>query len=147
MGTEPLHGEHNRLDIYARYHRDIWMPDWIQGAAIGFLPPTGLQLIPSLHYRELADKGLRKLPQTVRMPERYDIIDVTTVRSTGVVYRVVVRFRWNKRADFCMVLEGDHEIVTGFWISLDDQHDTLDTMPYERQLAEITDALAVAERE
>lgn len=67
------------------------------------------------------------------MPEVVEIIDVTVVKDTQVIYRVLVRGRWSERMDFCMVLDGDFSIVTGFFINRRDHHPKLDTSVYEEE--------------
>ena len=66
------------------------------------------------------------------------IIDVTMVRETGVVYRVMIRFRWTgkhvkRQMDLIMVLDGDYEIVSAWWNKPGDEHQTQDYSVYEIQ--------------
>jgi len=68
------------------------------------------------------------------MPKEYTVIDVTVTRDSEVVYRVAIRFRMTRKSDFVMVLEGDWEVVTGYWQNPKDwHHDTLDRDKYEQQ--------------
>lgn len=125
VGTQ----EHTDQNLYARYHRDVWLPDSVRVAAAQFLPNKGTDLPLSSHYTRL--QGTRRLPPFLHMPRQYDLIDVTMVRGTGTIFRVFIRAAWNRHVDICMVLEGDHEVVTAFFISPTDTHRTLDISVYE----------------
>lgn len=122
--------KHEDQAKYLRYHRSVYLPAHVARAAREFLPPALTPLKLSFHYREI--QAERKLPIVLYMPLTYEIIDVTVVRDTRAIYRVMVRFHWNKRSDFAMVLEGDWELVTGFWQNPKDTHVTLDLTPYEK---------------
>lgn len=128
--------EHFRNDVYARYHKDIYMPPNIVRGALAFLPPVGTILNLSQHYVETREE--RNLPKLIRMPPTYDVIDVTIIRDTWAVWRIMIRTPWfwskGKRAkhDLCIVLEGDYEVVTSYWVGKNDQHTTLDPENYER---------------
>lgn len=122
--------EHEDRRKYLRYHCQVWMPNAVREAAEDFLPPAGFTVLPlSSHYREMMEE--RKLPDRLYMPKGFDIVDVTVARETMVIYRVMVRFRWNKRSDFTMVLEGDWEVVTGFWRNPKDWN-LADDGPYQK---------------
>lgn len=123
--------EHMDSNLYARYHRDVWLPESVRVAAAHFLPFKDTELPLSAHYTRIQRK--RRLPTVLRMPWHYDLIDVTTVRGTGAIFRVFIRAAWNHTTDFCMVLEGDHEVVTAFFISAGDMHQTLDVSVYEER--------------
>ena len=123
--------EHMDSNLYARYHRDVWLPESVRVAAAHFLPFKDRELPLSAHYTRI--QRARRLPPTLHMPRYYDLIDVTTVRSTGAIFRVFIRAAWNRATDVCLVLEGDHEVVTAFFISADDMHRTLDTSVYEER--------------
>ncbi len=126
--------EHEDRRKYLRYHCQVWMPTSVKEAAEDFLPPPGLTILPlSTHYREMMEE--RKLPTRLHMPKEFDIVDVTVARETMVIYRVMVRFRWNKRSDFVMVLEGDWEVVTGFWRNPKDWN-LADEGPYQKPESE-----------
>ena len=121
-------GNSHQEDSFLRYHRDIYLPDHVMSAATDFLPPPRTQLPLSMHY--LAIQEDRRLPPMIYMQEDYDVIYVTVFKDTMVVYSVMVRFRWNRRSDFAMVLEGNWEVVTGFWANPKDRHATLDPTSY-----------------
>lgn len=101
----------------------------MKGAAEDFLPPAKTPLLLSKHYQGTMEE--RKLPKKLHMPREFDIVDVTVARETMVIYRVMVRFKWNKRSDFTMVLEGDWEVVTGFWRNPKDWN-LADDGPYQK---------------
>ena len=122
--------EHTDSTLYARYHKDVWMPQWVLEAAKKFLPDKGEVLPLSKHYKEVASKQ-RNLPSSLYMPYRYDIVDVTVVRNAGAIYRVLIRAPFNKLIDIGLVLEGDFEVVTAYWHSPNDQHETLEVSVYE----------------
>lgn len=124
--------EHHDATLYVRYHRDVWLPDWVVTAARAFLPQRNTDLILSDHYRRIEKD--RKLPHMLHMPRAYDIIDVTMVRGTRVVFRVLIRAPFNNKVDIGLVLEGDHEVVTAFWASPNDNHPTLDISAYEQEM-------------
>ncbi|KKN82300.1 hypothetical protein LCGC14_0311130 [marine sediment metagenome] len=134
---------HFDSSLFARYHRDIYMPDNVYAGALGFLPPSSSSLILSSHYLDvMAD---RHLPKKLHMPSSsfdLDIVDVTVVRTTWAVYRVMIRTPWfwskgrQARHDLCIVLEGDYSVVTAYWISRNDQHETLDGDLYEKEVVE-----------
>lgn len=123
--------EHEDRDRYLRYHCQVYMPPSVREAAEEFLPPGMTPLPLSKHYQEMMEE--RKLPEKLHMPKGYDcdIVDVTVARETMVIYRVMVRFKWNRRSDFVMVLEGDWEVVTGFWRNPKDWG-LADDGPYEK---------------
>lgn len=123
--------EHTRRDRYVRYHRDVWLPHWVRGPAEEFLPAARTPLTPSAHYEEIAEK--RQLPLSVYMPASYSIIEVAVVVETHAVYRVTIRAPWNRRVDIVLVLEGDYQIVTGFWINRGDEHRSLNKEVYEQE--------------
>lgn len=123
--------EHMDASLYARYHKNVWMPSWVLEAAKRFLPEKGTELLLSKHYREVAAKR-RNLPVSLYMPMRYDIVDVTVVREAEAIFRVLIRAPFNRRIDIGMVLEGDFEVVTCYWHNPKDQHDTLDVSVYEQ---------------
>lgn len=121
--------EHEDKKKYLRYHCQVWMPRSVKEAAEEFLPPAMIPLPLSSHYQERVEE--KKLPKELHMPGEFDIVDVTVTRETMVIYRTMVRFRWNKRSDFVMVLEGDWEVVTGFWRSPKDWN-LADEGPYQK---------------
>jgi len=110
--------EHMNSNRYYRYHVDVFWPDYITDAVAEFLPYPGTPLPTSLHYREQD----RNLPQEVIMPHTYDVIEATVVKDTLAIFRVMIRFRWNRKetkpyrqSDLVLVLDGDFELVTGYW--------------------------------
>lgn len=134
---------------YARYHIDVWMPDLVREASLGFLPPPLTPLTLSKHYTEWQES--RHLPPKLHMPRNFQLIDVTLVRETAAVFRAMIRFPWFRRRkvavtvtepghprterspyDLVLVLEGDYEVVTAFWIRSSDRHETLDASLYEQ---------------
>ncbi len=127
--------------IFARYHTEIYMPENVRRGLFDFLPPPGAQLKLSKHYQETAAK--RHLPLLLRIAGNYEIIDATVVRDTWAIYRVLIRMPWfwskGRRAihDLCLVLEGDYEVVTAYWIRREDQHETLDASVYEQPPMEV----------
>ena len=121
--------EHMDTALYARYHRDVWMPSHILDAAKRFLPLKGTDLPLSKHYTETRER--RNLPVLLYMPLRYDIIDVTVVREADAIFRVLIRAPFNRRIDIGIVLEGDYEVVTAFWLNPKDDHETLDVSVYK----------------
>ena len=127
--------EHLKDDLYVRYHSEIYMPPEVRKAVEEFLPPPRTELTLSQHYlRTAAD---RHLPLHLYMPEWYYLIDTILVKETRAVFRALIRFPWRSkgrqiRYDLCVVLEGDYEAVTGFWIRVDDNHPTLDQTMYEQ---------------
>jgi|SRR3990170_4515460 len=136
MDEQLLEHEHYNNALYQRYHCDVWLPENVMSGASLFLPPPGTRLNLSRHYQEI--QADRRLPRVVNMPARYEIIDVTIIRDTWAVFRVLIRFPWywksKKRAihDLALVLEGDYTIVTAFWIRQEDKHETLDVGLYEQ---------------
>ena len=122
--------EHMDRAIYARFHVDIYFPDWVRKAAEAFLPDKGTPLRLSEHYQRIQDT--RKLPEAIHMPYAYNIVDCTVIRATDTIFRVLLRAPWNKRVDIVLVLEGDFEVVTAFWADPSDEHHTLDIVPYEQ---------------
>ena len=126
--------EHHDTQLYARYHRDVWMPDWIVASARAFLPDKGSELLLTDHYRRIQKE--RKLPNSIYMPRSYDVIDVTTMRGTPVVFRALIRAPWNNKVDIGLVLEGDFSVVTAFWQSPNDKHETLDSSVYEQDTSQ-----------
>ena len=117
---EQIH-EHQRVDKYIRYHKDVFLPGHILKGATDFLPPAYTPLRLSKSYLGRMDD--RHLPPEVYMPRVYEIIDVTVIRDTWAVFRVMIQFRWTsrkvgvkKQSDFVIVLDGDYEVVTGFWL-------------------------------
>jgi hypothetical protein len=131
-------GEHYN-DRYIRYHSDIYMPEHIVVAALGFLPPGRMQLPMSNHYEGLRDA--RRLPPSLSMPDDFDIVDVTIIRDTLALFRVCIRFSWpgTDMLDLIMVLEGDHEVVSAYWNARDDRHGTLDPTMYVKNPEEFDD--------
>lgn len=130
--------EHMKGDQYLRYHTDVHLPTRVREAATEVLPVPGSLLKPSLHYRELARE--RHLPEKVRMPREYTLVDVTLVASTLAVFRMMVRFRWtgrhvpaSKQADLTLVVEPDGEIVTAYFISPNDTRSRIDRSVYEQE--------------
>ena len=121
--------EHQDKTLYMRYHKDIYMPEHILADARAFLPDKGTILPLSPHYNMVQKQ--RGLPVSIRMPGVFDIVDVSIVRAAGVVFRVLIRTPWTKRTDLALVLEGDYEVVTAFWIKARDRHATLDHDAYE----------------
>jgi len=129
--------EHLDNRRYVRFHTDIYMPDHVREAALGFLPPPGTELRLSRHYREVREE--RHLPERVVMPSAFRVIDVTIVKDTWAVFRVLVRFRWTTRRrperrpiDLLVVLEGDYELVTAYWVSAKNHRPDLDWSKYEQ---------------
>ena len=138
--------EHMDRDKYARYHQAVWLPSYVQAAAHEFLPPPRTVLPLSNHYQRIMKE--RKLPFKIYMPRRYQLVEATVVRETQVIFRVLIRFSWGKNSDFCAALEGDGEIVTGFWNSPTDNHFSLNAMGiYEQDEAEYLRALEAQRRE
>lgn len=136
--TSPRTDEHMKLGEYLRYHTDVHMPVRVREAAEEVLPVPGSLLKPSLHYRELARE--RHLPEKVRMPKEYTLVDVTLVASTLAVFRMMVRFRWtgrhvseSKQVDLTIVVEPDGEIVTAYFISPGDTRSRIDRSVYEQE--------------
>jgi hypothetical protein len=115
--------------LYQRYHTSVYLPDTIREAAEAFLPLKGTPLVFSDHYQRI--QAERRLPRSIYMPYTYSIIDVTTIRATGGIVRVLIRSPWNRRVDIAVVLEGDFEVVTAFYASPRDEHQTLDVSVYE----------------
>ena len=108
---------------YIRYHREVYWPDIVADAAEDFLPIAATHLPLSHHYMELA----RGLPDNVFMPKEYNIIEATLVKDTLAVFRVMIRFLWSRadtrkgrKSDLVLILEGDYQILTGFWRSYGD---------------------------
>ena len=128
-------GEHLN-DRYIRYHADIYMPERILTATLDFLPPAGYSLPLSRHYGEL-QKG-RFLPVTLNMPDDFDIVDTAVIRATQAIFRVCIRFAWpsTKLLDLVLILEGDHEVVSGYWNARDDRHQSLDIDRYVQSPAQ-----------
>ena len=117
-------------NLYARYHVDVYLPDWLRTAAEAFLPHKGTPLPLSEHYQKI--HVARKLPGSLYMPYTFDIIDITTVRITNAIFRVLIRAPWNSKVDINLALEGDFEVVTAFWANSYDLHRTLDVNTYEQ---------------
>ena len=106
--------EHLR-DIYDRYHVDIYFPDELKQVVSETLPPVGMELPLSQYYLRQRDE--RKLPEMINIPASPELIEATVVRETGAVYRSVIRFPWKEAvSDLCIVLEGDYEVVTAYWV-------------------------------
>lgn len=122
--------EHEDRKRYLRYHCQVYLPDSVRDAAGDFLPPVKTPLPLSKHYQGTMEE--RKLPKKLHMPREFDIVDVTVARETMVIYRVMIRSHWNPKSDFVMVLEGDWEVVTGFWRSPKDWN-LADDGPYEKE--------------
>lgn len=126
--------EHQDKRLYDRYHKDVYLPEPVLDAAYEFLPHKGTPLPLSRHYRRIMAE--RKLPASIYMPHTYSVIEVTVIRAMaaqsmfGAIFRVVIRAPWNRRVDIVISLEGDYEVVTGFWASPSDAHRTLDTTAY-----------------
>ena len=125
-----LGSEHKNKTLYSRYHKDIYMPEAVLKAAEHFLPHAGEPLPLSVHYHKV--RAARKLPKSIYMPYAYHIIDVTVFKAANAVFRVLVRAPWNRDVDIGLVLEGDFEIVTAFWVSPGNGHETLDKALYEQ---------------
>lgn len=121
--------EHQDKNLYQRFHRDVWLPDSLRLTAAQFLPKPLTPLPLSRHYGELQERY--KLPRSLYMPRVYDLIELSVVRGTGAIFRALIRAPWNQRSDICLVLEGDHEVVTAFYARPNDRHPSLDTRPYE----------------
>ena len=131
------HQEHLDRTRYLRYHRDIYLPANVRDAVTEFLPPPLQPLSLSKHYEGIREA--RHLPKQLHMPSTYTVIDVTVVRDTLAVFRVAIRFRWSrgdvprrKQSDLVITLEGDYEVVTGFWIGLRDHKARLIEEVYEQ---------------
>ncbi len=114
--------EHLNSERYLSYHSQIWLPEEIEGQAYDFLPPPFTPLPLSPNYARLSIE--RHLPETIYMPKSYQIVTATLVRDTLAMYRCSIRFRWSgprvaasKQADFVMILEGNFEVVTGYWMA------------------------------
>ena len=122
--------EHMDTSLYSRFHTDIYMPRSLREQAVAFLPAKGTPLPLSDHYAKIKDE--RRLPDTVYMPYTYDIVDVTVIKATNTIFRVLVRAPWNRRVDICLALEGDFEVCTAFWASPRDSHRGLDVNVYEQ---------------
>ena len=127
-GSNSGSGTHSDTTLYDRYHKDIYLPTDVSVAAHQFLPPTMEPLRVSEHYKKLAEE--RHLPSEVYMPKYFTVIDVTMIRETMAVYRVLIRFHWNKGVDLAVVLEGDYEMVSAWWCRPHDKHETLDGDQY-----------------
>ncbi len=124
--------DHVNPDRYLRYHQDVHWPLGIAQAVAEFLPPPGQPFTLSPHYRRI--QADRHLPDVVRMPSNYTVIEATVTKDTRIIYRVLLRFVFNQRSDLAVVLEGDWEMVTAFWQSPNDWHqDTLDTEGYVKE--------------
>lgn len=136
--------EHHDSDLYARYHIDVYAPPDVWRMAMLFLPRAGEDLPLSKHYRQIMHE--RGLPLLLHMPLQYDIIEVTLVRVAEVLFRVLIRWPFDEKQDIAAVLEGDHEVVTAYWISPDDDHPTLYTSVYE-QPPDITVGVEEARRQ
>lgn len=121
--------EHMDRQLYVRFHQDIYLPDEIRAAVMAFLPHKGTPLPLSDHYRRIQRE--RRLPASLYMPYTYNIVDVTVVKATNAIFRVLLRAPWNRRVDITLALEGDFEVVTAFWANPKDTHPTLDTSAYE----------------
>ena len=126
-----LHGSEHKRSVYNRYHQDIYMPDNVLRAAERFLPHPGEPLPLSVHYQQI--KATRTLPKSIYMPYAYQIVDVTVFRPANTIFRVLIRAPWNAGIDIGLVLEGDFEVVTAFWMSPTNRHDTLDRALYEQK--------------
>ena len=136
MAAPFLGQEHLDRTKYLRYHRDIYIPEGIREAVTEFLPPPFQPLSLSKHYLGIMDE--RHLPKQVHMPSTYTVIDVTVVRETLAIFRVALRFHWSrsdvprrKQSDLVITLEGDYEVVTGFWLNPRDHKPELITDVYE----------------
>ena len=122
--------EHMDSTLYDRYHMNVYLPESLREQAVAFLPPKGTPLPLSDHYSRI--KTERRLPAEIYMPYTYDIVDVTLIKATNTIFRVLVRAPWNRRVDICLALEGDFEICTAFWASPRDSHRGLDVNVYEQ---------------
>ncbi len=125
--------------LYARYHKDVLMPLHVREGARAFLPPSSTPLGLSKHYKDVQEE--RNLPAHLLMPKYAEIIDVTVVRETWAIFRVLVRAPWywgrqRARHDIVLALEGDYCIVTAYWIRREDEHETLDRSAYEQPIGE-----------
>ena len=119
-----LNQEHYDREKYQQYHQDIFLPHEIRDAALAFLPPRGHPFTLSKHYLEVSEE--RNLPPRVLMPKEFMLTDVTLITDTRAIFRVAIRFRWTGRKikksqqkDLVVVIEGDWEIVTGYWVRPD----------------------------
>ena len=122
--NEKSNQEHYDTTKYQQFHRDIFLPHDIEDAALAFLPPPGHPLTLSKHYWQVSEE--RNLPPAIFMPKRYTLTDITLVTLTRAIFRVALRFRWTGRKikksqqkDLVVVIEGDWEIVTGYWVRPD----------------------------
>ena len=122
--------EHMDTSLYSRFHANVYLPDNLRRQAVAFLPTKGTSLPLSDHYGRI--KAERRLPDTLYMPYTYDIVDVTVIKATSTIFRVLVRAPWNRRVDICLALEGDFEVCTAFWASPRDTHKGLDVNVYEQ---------------
>ena len=124
--------EHVKDDRYLRYHTDVYFPPGIAQAVAEFLPPPGQAFTSSPHYKKIQPE--RHLPDEVYMPMHWQVIEATVTKDTRIVFRVLIRFIFNKRSDLAVVLEGDWEMVTAYWQSPNDFHqDTLDRTQYVQE--------------
>lgn len=129
MTPRPDHVNDQR---YLRYHAALYWPTGIAQAVVEFLPPPGQPFTRSSHYQRV--QGDRHLPSVVRMPGQWSAIEATVTKDTWIVYRVLIRFLFNRRSDLAVVLEGDWEMVTAYWQSPNDWHqDTLDKERYVQE--------------
>ncbi len=119
-----LNQEHYDKEKYQQYHQDIFLPNEVRDAALTFLPPRGHTFTLSGHYLEVSED--RNLPPKVLMPKTFVLTDVTLITNTRAIFRVAIRFRWTGRKikksqqkDLVIVIEGDWEIVTGYWVRPD----------------------------
>lgn len=138
MADSALRDQQSHFDrqLYARYHRDVYLPDHVRAGAVAFLPPPGTPLGLTRHYEDIQHG--RNLPSELHMPHTYEVVDVTVIRQTWAVFRVLIRTPWywgkgrRARHDLVLALEGDYDCVTAFWIRREDQHETLDRGAYEQ---------------
>ena len=145
----PWWQEHFNDDRYDRYHSEIYVPDEVREGVLAFLPPPYTPLLFSRHYNEIREA--RRLPNQIYMPPAFIIVDATIVKDTRAVFRASIRFRWtgqrvprSRQTDLVVVLEGDYEVVTAYWISPWSRRNDLDWSKYQQ--APNTDAEAKLEQ-
>lgn len=143
--------KHYDRDQFCRYHRDVWLPRELRDQVRAALPSAGTPLRIGFHY--FANDAGRTTPNALRVPHEFEIIDVTTCREDGSLYRACLRIPWDHRA-LCAVVEfpGPHTphtprttLVTAYWNHRNDWHATLDVDVYERADEHVAPTRAVSE--